>query len=111
MTIERTIKLSDSVEATLNITLTKQEVYEAYQEKEFEYDRQDILNELEDRKAADEQNICGVPYSFITESMIDEMASEKRRQMDKYDVSWDYARDEAIREIIEKAIEERGNAE
>lgn len=39
MKIERTIKLSDSVVATLNITLTKQEVYEAYQEQEFEYDR------------------------------------------------------------------------
>ena len=111
MIIERTIKLSDSIEATLNIALTSQEVNEAYQEKEFEYDRQDIQNELENREAADEQNICGVPYRFITESMIDEMGSEKRRQMDKYGVSWDYARDEAIKEIIEKAIKERGTAE
>lgn len=111
MKIERTIKLSDSIEATLNITLTNQEVYEAFQEKEFEYDRQDIQDELENRESEDAKNICGLPCSFITESMIDEMASEMRRQINKYDVSWDYARDEAIREIIEKAIEERGNAE
>ena len=44
-------------------------------------------------------------------SMIDDMASEMRRQIDKYDVSWDYARDEAIREIIEKELKERGSAE
>lgn len=111
MTINRTIKLSDSIEATLNITLTGQEVYEAFREKEFEYDRQDIQDELENREAEDAQNICGVPCSFITESMIDDMASEMRRQIDKYDVSWDYARDEAIQEIIEKELKKRESAE
>lgn len=107
--ISRTFKLDETTEATLKIELSAQETRETYLEQEFIYDREDIMDELE-RLAEDEDepDICGMPFADITDRMIDDMACEKRRQMDKYGVDWDYARDEAIGMIVKREIAKQG---
>ena len=65
-----------------DIELTGDEMLRAYYEKEHDFDRMDIED---------------VFNSF------DDMVSIKRRNMEKYEMSWDYARDEAINEAIRNA--------
>lgn len=82
-----------------DIELTGDEMLIAYYEKEHDFDRMDI-----------EDVFCGLDDDELIEtyganraaieSLIDEMASAKRRNMDKYEMSWDYARDEAIRDVL-----------
>ena len=91
---------SGNLKLRMTIQLTSEELYNAYCEKQFEYDREDIVNELDACKQMAE-DIYGIPYEKITGEMIDSMAEEKRHQMDKYGLDWSYARDEAIKKILE----------
>lgn len=88
-----------------DIELTSDEVLNAYYEKKFEFDRmdvEDIFCGLTDEELLE---TYGANRAFI-ETLIDEMAEQKRRNMDKYDMGWDYARDEAIRDVLSKNMEE-----
>ena len=79
--------------------LTKDELFNAYCEQEYEYDKadiEDVIECLDDEEVIDTYDVTRAEF----ESLIPRMAYEKRRQQDKYGVSWDYARDEAIGEII-----------
>lgn len=85
------------------IELTPSEIYGAYVVQQFEFDKDDI-----------EDLICGLSdddvrscYGVNTEtfrSLIEDMAYEMRRQINKYDVSWEYARDEAVRSVISSEV-------
>lgn len=84
------------------ITLTDSELYEAYAEQQFLFDRmdcEDMCVGLDDEELVECYGVTGEQF----ESLLDEMATEKRRNMDKYDMSWDFARDEAIRETIRRS--------
>ena len=94
MTIKREINSQ-----TIEIELTSQELYEAYLEKENEFDRQDIedvFNSLDDDELED---MYGLTREQITEK-IPELAHEMRRNINKYDMSWQAARDVAIAEKL-----------
>ena len=106
MKIKRTVyhkegykKIGQEVE----IELTPEELREAYEEKQFEYDRQDIADMfvgLNDDQCKEEHGIVRVQ----AEAMYDEMAKEMRINITKYDMHWDTARDEAIRDVIARNL-------
>lgn len=84
----------------VEIELTDDELYDAYLEKEFIFDKQSI-----------EDAICGWSDQEVLEvydvdrtkflSLADDMAAEMRRNIDKYEMSWSYARDEAIADVLQ----------
>lgn len=47
--------------------------------------------------------------SEITEEMIECMAYEKRRLMNKYDVDWEYATDQAIKTVLNQEKSKKGD--
>lgn len=84
------------------IELTSAEIYGAYVVQQFEFDRADIEDLVCGMSDADVMACYDVGIEQF-KSLIDDMAYEMRRQIDKYDVSWEYARDEAVRSVIEEA--------
>lgn len=106
MRISRTIKIDEHTDLTITTELTHDEIYNAYEEQEFNFDYQDIIDEINRRSEEIGGDICGLRRDEITEEMIETMASEKRRQIDKYGVDWEYARDNAIKIVIGQKIEE-----
>lgn len=79
--------------------LTRDELYRAFDEQEHIYDVndiEDVVFYMEDAEVLAEYGIS--KEAFL--AMKDEMAYEKRRNMDKYDMSWDYARDEAVSSVL-----------
>lgn len=79
--------------------LTPDELYAAYREQEFKFDR----NDIEDYFAAFDDVEIEEMYSMTRkklEEKFDDMACEMRRNIDKYDMQWQYARDAAIAEIL-----------
>lgn len=92
--------------------LTSEELYNAYREQQFLFDRADIEDQFE---MADEHCVnCWGITKKEAETLFDDMAAEMRRNIVKYDMSWEYARDDAIREVIRRECanntERRGNA-
>lgn len=90
----------------IEIELTSRELYDAYVEQEHYFDKCDIEDMIVGWEDDDIVEVYGVTRDAF-ESLVEEMAYRKRRYMDKYDVSWDYARDEAIRDVIR---EEKGGS-
>lgn len=94
------MKISREIDGkTYEFELTRDEIYRAFNEQEHIYDVADI----EDVVFYMEEEEVLVEYGVSKESFLamkDEMAYEKRRNMDKYDMSWDYARDEAISSVL-----------
>lgn len=92
--------------------LTSDELYDAYREQQYLFDRADIEDQFE---VSDEDCVdCWGITRKEAEPLFDDMAAEMRRNIDKYDMSWEYARPEAIREVIRRECanntERRGNA-
>lgn len=91
--------------------LTSEELYSAHLEQEHKYDMQDIEDVLEGYRPDGKEDFYWtyeVPFDRVygNEDLISEMAYEKRRNMDKYDMAWDTARDEAISEILDRHRDE-----
>ena len=74
----------------------------AYVVQQLEFDRADIEDLICGMSDADVMACYDVGIEQF-KSLIDDMAYEMRCQIDKYDVSWEYARDEAVRSVIEEA--------
>lgn len=89
---------------THEIELTDGEVFDAYLEKEFEFDKSDIENVLYGMSDDELIEEYGADRAKI-ESLMDEIATEKRRNMDKYDTDWNYATTEAIRDVLARNVE------
>lgn len=70
--------------------LSGHELFEAFSYQEHLFDMQDV-EDMVDSYAED----YGVPLD-VAHAMIDSMATEMRRNIDKYDMSWQSARDDAI---------------
>ncbi len=89
MVIKRTV---DGVD--LEFTLSDRELSDAYHEQEHKYDVQDVMNRL-DAMEDDEFEEHGLTREQV-EGLVNEIAYGKRRNMDKYDMSWSEALDEAL---------------
>lgn len=96
----------DGVDHTFELTAV--ELREAYEEQEHSYDMQDAINHInemaESGAEADYLNY-GLCYDEAIE-LVDDIADEKRRNMNKYDMSWEYALDEAIKTVFEENSDE-----
>lgn len=82
---------------TIEIELTSQELYEAYLEKQNEFDRQDIEDVFNGFDDDELEDMYGMTRAQLEEK-IPEFAHEMRRNIDKYDMSWQGARDATIAE-------------
>ena len=96
------MKIKREINGTVHeFELTSNELCEAYYEQEHKFDIDDV-----------DDLICGLDDEYVLEvygvdaerfrELEPEMAYEKRRLMDKYDMAWNDARDEAVDSILEK---------
>lgn len=99
MTIKRTVNGEE-----LEFELTDNELTDAYFEQQYLYDTQDVRRAVIGWEDDDVIGVYGVNMETFLE-LSDEMAVEMRRNIDKYDMDWDYARAEAIRSVIRRNAE------
>ena len=96
MKIHRTIN-----GVNFSFELLPEELCDAYFEQQERFDIEDIVNYGEMMSHVELEENLGCTYSeFI--SMKEEMAHEMRKYMDKYDMKFAYAREEAIEEVIRR---------
>lgn len=86
---------------SMEFELTDDELWSAFQEKEQQFDRQDIEDAVCGLEDEDIDDLYGVSREVL-ESLFDQMAYEKRRNQDRYDMGWEFARDEAIQTVIQR---------
>lgn len=96
MTIERVIDGNE-----YKIVLTPRELLSAYTEQQHEYDVTDIELYFDCFDDDDIMDFCGATRKDV-EKLFDDMAYEMRRKIDKYEMSFEFARDEAIKDVIEE---------
>lgn len=89
--------------------LTSDEVYSAYLEQEHIYDRQDVMDEIDnynysDQRRADFEKEYGVPFEKVygNDELIDNIAFESRHNQDKYGQEWTAARDDALKDVLDE---------
>lgn len=86
----------------LTIDLTAEELRAAYYEQEHLFDVEDVrifLNDMDDEDFAD----YGVSRLEMLEH-IDDVAGRKRHYIDKYDMGWEAATEEAVRFCLGRPI-------
>ena len=82
----------------IKIELTDDEVYAAYEVKQFQFDRADMEDYIVGvEEGEDFKEEYGVDYSDAEEHL-DELAYKLRRLIDKWDMSWEFAREAALEE-------------
>ena len=87
-------------------TLEPDELIEAYFEQQDKYDIQDIVDYGEIFSSEELQESFGCTYSELC-NWKEEMAAELRRNIDKYDMEFSYARDDAIRTVVRRHQDEK----
>lgn len=96
--------------------LTSNELYTAFEEQQFRFDRSDMEDYLDQCIGYDEltdaefKEEYGVTLDEAREHL-DDMAVEMRRLINKYDNDWSYARGEAFRIVVDDIISERNRQE
>ena len=85
--------------------LTEDELYAAFSEQEFKFDRADVTDYFLAFDIEDIEEEYGMTMKEI-ESKFNEIAYEMRRNIDKYDMDWTYARDEAIETVLRREVQE-----
>ena len=98
MKIKRTINGTD-----YTFELLPNELYDAYREQQEKFDIDDVINFIECFSNEELQEYYGCSYEECMKYK-EEIADEMRRNMDKYDMDFEYAREEAIRDIVRKEI-------
>lgn len=90
-------------EQELEFELTSDELRNAFYEQQAVYDCEDMLYYIED-EGKDWLKTAGYDDKFIDSISLylDEMGEELRRQIDKYDLSWEYARVEAFQSVLRR---------
>lgn len=85
---------------SVQLVLTEDELYEAFEEQQHKFDVEDIRNYFDGlyEEGAFETEY-GRSYSEI-EAMFDDLACEMRRNIDHYNMDWMSAREEAIEELL-----------
>ena len=94
MKIKRTI---DGKE--FEFELTPQELYEAFAEQEFKFDLSSVRSYFEDYSDDDLYEEYAMTREEL-EACFDDIAVELRRNMDKYDMSFEYALPAAVSEVL-----------
>lgn len=94
MTIRRVIN-----DSSVEIELDDRELYEAYLEKQAKFDEDDIRDVFYGFSDDELEEMYGRTRQEI-EKKIPDIASEMRRNIDRYDMQWQYARDVAIEELL-----------
>lgn len=93
MIIKRTI---DNKE--VSIKLTERELSDAYYEQEHLFDIEDVINALDEREDNEFEDYC------LTKSQVkkdvDEIAYQKRRNINKYNMDWETATSDAINDYL-----------
>lgn len=84
----------------VEIELTSEEVRSAYLEKEHEYDIWDVKSLLENYSPEEFYSEYGISltWAYNNATFIEDVADDMRKNIDKYNMYWDTARDEAIRD-------------
>lgn len=103
MTIERDGRL---------FVLTPEELRHAYWEQENNYDIEDVKVELETMLSNspmgpdedEELELRAVNEILADDCLLRDCAYEKRRNIDKYGLSWDYAVREAVADAVDRRI-------
>lgn len=96
MTITRTVGGEQ-----LSFELTESELANAYFEQQYKFDQQDVMDLI---CGWDDDDVLGVFGVTVEEygKLSEDIATEMRRNMDKYDMDFDYARDEAVRTVVRR---------
>lgn len=84
---------------SVKITLTDDELYCAYKEKEHMLDICDVQDVFTSRDDEELMEAYGMTRSEIA-NKYDEIATEMRKNIDKYDMRWQEARDAAIADVL-----------
>lgn len=79
--------------------LTDMELYSAYVEQEHIYDKDGVVSFFDAFEDEDIMDSYGMTRKDV-ESVFDDIAYEMRRNINKYDMLWEYALDEAIRSCV-----------
>lgn len=106
MIIKRTFESSFMQPQEVEIELTAEERRQAYYEQQAEFDATDMqyyLEEIEDFLL--DKRISKKKIEKLY-SMTDELGAELRRNMDKYDMSWEYAREAALQTVVKREFGE-----
>ena len=93
----------------VTIELTSREIYDAHNLYQHECDMQDCKDIYEYLSDEDIIKSYGVTRRELDDSL-DAMATELRRNIDKYDMHWDSARDEAFSTIVSWIIDQDATA-
>lgn len=90
--------------------LTDMELVGAYEEQEHKWDYpycESMFQDFDDESFVSEYNVD----KTTAQQYIDEIAYEMRRQINKYDLDADYARDAAFTEVLSRVAREMEAAE
>ena len=87
------------------IDLTDDELFAAYKEQQFLFDKDSVLDVLYSFSDDEVEKYFGVSFK-VFECLAGAMAVAMRRNINKYDMGWQAARDEAIEEIIRRYVEQ-----
>lgn len=85
--------------------LTPEELSGAYNEQQHLFDVQDIKDKIEGEMDPGEfEEEYGVPADLVlqNDALLNEIARESRHNQDHYGQEWQYARDDAIREVLDQ---------
>lgn len=90
----------------VEIELTSEEVRDIYEEKEHEYDVQNVKAVLENASPEEfyDKYQISLNWAYNNEELIENIADDMRKNIDKYDMHWDSARDNAMKDIIAKHV-------
>lgn len=95
---------------TVEIELTEQELSRAYFESQMNYDRDDMeyyVSEYEDDITWFEENFKVKFEEAFTEDAFLEMGCTMRHLIDDHEMSWDYARGEALQDWCREYLESK----
>lgn len=106
MVIKRTIETPFMQPQDVEIELTPTELRMAHQEMQEEYDATDMLYYIEEIE--DDLLDEGMSPKKVKElkKLKYELGAELRRNLDKYEMSWEYARPEALRKVAFRVFDE-----
>lgn len=79
--------------------LTPDELYLAFEEQEHLFDRQDVLSYFDGYEDEDFLSEYNLSKEDVL-SRVDDLAYEMRRNITKYDMDWQSARDAAVSELL-----------
>ena len=93
----------------MEFELTPEEVSAIYYEQQHMFDIQDIRNKFEGEMDPGEfEDEYGFPVELVldNESLLEEMAQESRHNQDKHGMDWQFARNDAIKDVLNRHLDE-----